>query len=56
MSIIKKRTITELANCKTLFIIPFTIYFICWDGNLKRFYLSTKQFDPINEYYFQRVE
>lgn len=39
-----------MSNIKILFRIPLTLYFLCWDRDLKVFVFATKQFN--NKYYY----
>lgn len=49
-----------MGNRKILFRIPLTIYWLCWDKDVKKFLLATKCFDAnlfpeTNGYYIKYV-
>ena len=46
------------STMKVLFRIPFTVYFVVWDSNLKLFLFATKQWSGKgdNPYYWSYIK
>jgi len=43
----------KMSNRIVLFRIPFTIYFLCWDKDVRKFLFATEQYHADVGYYFK---